>query len=224
MKPFNYVVEYIAKLPSPDEEQVKSTDVTVGLVAHNFFQHIIEDSKQNTSTMRELTNSEFEQRLKLSIDATGLILRLSENASTLNDFRVHLRESMLTLITIMEAFRLTPVGCEVPFPAKDEDSLEIDGIGQFGARIDFLMTNSSGQYVIFDFKWSFSKSYEEKIKKNLSIQLELYRQTVKTTYPDKEVAGVGYYIMPRKQLLTSDFDELPGKEIVKHIATIGRVG
>lgn len=216
--PFNYVVEYIAKLPSPDEEQVKSIDATVGLVAHNFFQHIIEDSKKNTSTMRELTNSEFEQRLESSIDATGLILRLPENASKLNDFRGHLRESMLTLIIIMEEFGLTPVGCEVPFPAKDKETLEIDGIGQFSARIDFLMTNSSGQYVIFDFKWSFSKrSYEEKIKKNLSIQLELYRQTVKTTYPDKEVVGVGYYIMPRKQLLTSDFDELPGKTIVKHI-------
>ena len=79
------------------------------------------------------------------------------------------------------------------------------------------MTNNSGQYVIFDFKWSFSKSYAEKIEKDLSIQLELYRQTVKASYPDKEVAGVGYYIMPRKQLLTSDFDELPGKKLVKHI-------
>lgn len=215
--PFNYVMEYVAKLPSPDEEQVKNTYATVGLVAHNFFQHIIEDSQNNIAKMRELTNSEFEQRLESAIDATGLILRLPENASSLNDFRGHLQESMLSLITIMEAFRLTPVGCEVPFPAKDKEALEIDGIGQFGARIDFLMTNNSGQYVIFDFKWSFSKSYAEKIEKDLSIQLELYRQTVKATYPDKEVAGVGYYIMPRKQLLTSDFDELPGKKLVKHI-------
>ena len=219
--PFNYVMQYVAKLPSPDDEQIKSPYATIGLVAHNFFQHIIEDGNQNVSIMRELTVTEFEQRLESSIDATGLVLRLQENATTLNDFRSHLQESMLALIDIMEAYRLKPIGCEVPFPAGSDDSLTLDGLGDFGARIDFLLMNSQEQYVIFDFKWSYSKQYTEKLKDNLSIQLELYRQAVRTTYPNKDVAAVGYYLMPRKQLVTTDLEEIPNSKLVVHIDKTG---
>jgi hypothetical protein len=47
--------------------------------------------------------------------------------------------------------------------------------------------------------------------------LDLYRQTLETTYPGKAVAGVGYYMMPKKQLVTADFDEIPNKNLIKHI-------
>lgn len=214
--PFDYVMQYIAKLYQPDEEQVNNIFITLGLVAHSFFEHIIKDAEGNFETMRKMANEEFNQRLDVAIDATGLILRLPENASKLDDFTKHLKSSFLSLVDIMEHLRLKPVGCEINLP--DEDGkLLLDIIGAFGARIDFLLTDENGDYVVFDFKWSYSKKYEKKLQDNLAIQLELYRQAVRATYQDKQVRGVGYYIMPHKMLLTSDFDEISGSRLVKHV-------
>ena len=215
--PFNYVMDYVALLPPPDEVQLKNTYTTTGLVAHHFFQHIIEDSHQDYSEMRRLTNDEFDKRLETAIDVTGLILRLDENATALNSFRSHLKESMLALIEIMEIEKLKPEGCEIGFPENKEDVVELDTIKDFGARIDLLLKNESDQYVIFDFKWSYGKQYEEKLQNDLAIQLDLYKQVVTKYYTDKKVTGVGYYLMPKKQLITTDFDEILDKNLIKHI-------
>ena len=215
--PFNYVMQHVAQLPMPDDEQLKSTYLTKGLVAHYFFQHIIEDGEKDYTKMHNLTENEFDQRLDDAINATGLILLQPENASELHNFKEDLKESMLALISIMEQLQLKPVGCELPFPANENDPLPLEDIGAFGARIDFLLTNSQGDYVIFDFKWSFGKRYKEKLEQNNAIQLELYRQTVLATYPGKRVVGIGYYLMPVKQLITSDFDEIEGSSLIKHI-------
>lgn len=215
--PFNYVMDYVALLPSPDENQLKNTYTTTGLVAHHFFQHVIEDGHHDYSEMRRLTNDEFDKRLETAIDVTGLILRLDENATALNSFRSHLKESMLALIDIMEHEKLTPEGCEIGFPEKNEDVVKLDTIQDFGARIDLLLKNESDQYVIFDFKWSYGKQFEDKLKEDLSIQLDLYKQAVTKTYKDKTVAGVGYYLMPKKQLITTDFEEISEKDLIKKI-------
>ena len=215
--PFNYVMDYVALLPSPDENQLKNTYTTTGLVAHHFFQHVIEDGHHDYSEMRRLTNDEFDKRLETAIDVTGLILRLDENATALNSFRSHLKESMLALIDIMEHEKLTPEGCEIGFPEKNEDVVKLDTIQDFGARIDLLLKNESDQYVIFDFKWSYGKQFEDKLKEDLSIQLDLYKQAVTKTYKDKTVAGVGYYLMPKKQLITPDFEEISEKDLIKKI-------
>ena len=55
------------------------------------------------------------------------------------------------------------------------------------------------------------------MEENTAIQLELYRQTVKVSYPDKEVAGVGYYLMPMKQLFTADFAEIANRRLIKKV-------
>lgn len=203
--PFNYVMKYIAKFYEPANAQVKELRTVLGLVAHSFFEHVIADSKGDTAVMRVLVESEFEQRLESAIDVTGLILRLPENASALSNFRVNLKESMLSLVAIMEHLELTPVGCEVALPAEGKE-LSLEGIGAFGARIDLLLKNKKGEYVVFDLKWSYSKDYADKLEENTSIQLELYRQAIKAA-EGRGVAAVGYYLMPRKQLITCDYED-----------------
>ena len=215
--PFNYVMEYVARLPKPDEEQIKSLYVTTGLVAHHFFEHVIDDAGADYVKMRNITHEEFDQRLKAAIDATGLIMRLEENASSLNEFREQLKASMLALVDIMEKKQWLPVGCEINFPKDKNAILELDEIGNFGARIDFVLKNTKGDYVIIDFKWSYSNKYGEYLENNAAIQLELYKQAVLSTYTGKKVVGVGYYLMPKKQLLTTDFDEIPHSRLIKHI-------
>jgi hypothetical protein len=111
---------------------------------------------------------------------------------------------------------LHPLGCEINIPSTDA-VLAIPTIGNFGARIDCLLQNDDGDYVIFDFKWSYGKSYEKELDDNSSIQLELYRQAVLAAYPDKKVAGVGYYLMPKKCLVTTDYPEIKGSKLIKHV-------
>lgn len=218
-RPFNYVMDYVAQLPMPEDEQVKSPYLTTGLVAHYFFQHVIEKGKAMKASdiyndMRQIVNSQYDQLLQNAIKAKGLILLAEENATQLHNFKWQLKESMLRLIEIMEHLNLNPVGCEINYPTKKEvsdpdkekETLKLDTIGEFGARIDFALTNDDGNYVIFDFKWSFSSRYEENLQKNASIQLELYKQAIKK-YLNKEVAAVGYYMMPKQKLYTPDFDD-----------------
>lgn len=206
--PFNYVMENVAILPMPKDEQVKSPYITTGLVAHHFFQHVIEDAITMSGNvyinMRDIVNSQYDKLLEAAINAQGLIMLAEENATQLHNFKWQLKESMVTLIDIMEHLKLQPVGCEIDYPEK-KGTLSLDTIGNFGARIDFVLTNEDGEYVIFDFKWSFSSRYEEKLQKNASIQLELYKQSIKK-YLNKEVAAVGYYMMPKQKLYTPDFD------------------
>ena len=214
--PFNYVMEYVANLPTPDDEQLSNPYITTGLVAHHFYEHITKDAANDLTQMRQLTEDEFDERVEAAIDATGLILRHPENASDLVSFRRQLKESMLAFIDIMEYQHWTPVGCELSFPEKENDALKLDTIGAFGARIDCLLKQGE-KYVIIDFKWGYSKKYGEKLENNTAIQLALYRQAVETTYADKEVAGVGYYLMPKKQLQTTDFAEISSTRLIKRI-------
>lgn len=214
--PFNYVANYVAKLREPDNGQQKELQTIVGLVAHSFFEHVIGDGEKNFEKMRAIVTEEFESRLESAIDATGLALRLPENTSRLNNFSVDLKESMCSLIKIMEHLRLTPVACEVSLPQEGEKLL-LERIGEFGARVDFLLLNEERKYVVFDFKWSFSKkNYDDKLEQNMAIQLELYRQAVKQAMGG-EVAAVGYYLMPRKQLVTCDYDAIPDSTLIKKI-------
>lgn len=214
--PFDYVMQYVAKLYQPSEDQVNNTFVTLGLVAHYFFEHIIEDANRDIECIRQKVEREFEKRLDEAIDATGLILRLPENASELRNFTRHLKESILALTDIMKKLELTPVSCEINLPEED-GKLDLPVVGDFGARIDLLLTDINGDMVVFDFKWSYSGKYEKKLADNISIQLDLYRSAVAATYKDKNVRGVGYYLMPRKLLLTCDFDEIEGSKLVKHV-------
>lgn len=217
--PFDYVMEYVAKLPVPNDEQIRDPHIATGLIAHNFFEHIITDSDKDINKMRQLTDTEFDSRLNASIDATGLIMLLPENASKLTEFRKQLKDSMHSWIDIMEAKNWTPIGCEFTLPEKGDDDdkrLHIDTVGNFGARIDLLLKHNDS-FIVIDFKWSYSKSYNEKLEKNNAIQLELYRQAVLASYPGKDIEGVGYYLMPRKQLVTADFNQIPHKKLINHI-------
>lgn len=214
--PFNYVMQYVAKLPKPGEDQLSNTFVTKGLVAHNFFEHIIKDTNGDLNEMRRLTEEEFEERTENAIEATGLMLRMSENASDLTVFRRQMKDSMLSLIEIMERKGWTPEGVEIELPADCNDPLHLDTIGNFGARIDFLCKQGDS-YIIIDFKWSYGKKYEKNLEENTAIQLELYRKSILATHPDKEVLGVGYYLMPKLQLFTTDIEEIDGSKLIKKV-------
>lgn len=215
--PFDYVVEYVAKLGNSTEKELRSLKNITGLVAHSFIASLVDsvagmEREKVLDEMKKLLNEEYDQRLENAIHATGLSLLLKENEVEYKNFRYLLKRSIETLIVIMRKKGLTPVGCELKFEKP------LDEIGDFDARIDMILKDRNGETVIFDFKWSDSDFYGNKIKEGKSIQLELYRKVLEQE--GKTVSAVGYYLMPKCQLQTSAYDTLKdeeGRTIIKHI-------
>ena len=217
--PFDYTVHYIAQLGEPSKKELGSIHKVTGLVAHLFVQNLVNDvkglsGKECLEEFSRLVDAEFDGRLDQAVQSTGLVLLLKENEVEYNNLRFLLGRSVKTLAQIMKHERLTPVGCELKYdkPVFDDDN-------EFNARIDLELKDAGGNTVIFDFKWSYSPSFGKKIKEGTAIQLELYRKELEKE--GKTVKAVGYYLMPKCVLETSDFDTLKddktNKVIIQHI-------
>ena len=196
----------------PSDKELASLQKIIGLVAHSFIENLVASAKSNLTIMKELLDSEYEPRFKEAVETKGLILLLKENQVDYNNLHFLLKRSMEVLIHIMKQKNLTPVGCEL------KHTKPLGEIDDFNARIDMELKDENGNAVIFDFKWSYSKYYGDKIKDGKAIQLELYKKELEAE--GKQVSAVGYYLMPKCVLETPDYDTLKdadGKIIISHI-------
>ena len=188
-------------------------------VAHQFIQKLVDAVKELPEERRlegisELIDKEYERRLDEALQTTGLLLLLKENEVEYNNLRFLLKRSVKKLVKILEHKHLIPVACEL------KHSLPVFSDGSdFNARIDFELKDGAGNAVIFDFKWTYSSYYGNKIKEGTAIQLELYRKELEAE--GKTVAAVGYYLLPKCVLDTSDFDTFKdaedGRILIRHI-------
>ena len=216
--PFDYTAQYIAKLSEPSNKDMGSIQKVTGLVAHLVIQNLVNDTKEEKDcigAMEKLIENkdEFTTRLEAAVKATGLILFLKENEVEYNQLPHLLKKSIKTLIEIMKKKGLTPVGCELKYEKPLGGPIDL-----FNARIDMELKDSHDNAVIFDFKWSYSKYYGEKIQNGKALQLELYRTELEKQ--GKKVAAVGYYLLPKCLLETPDYEtdrNKEGKIIISHI-------
>ena len=216
--PFDYTVNYIARLKEPSDKEIGSLGKIRGTAAHSFIEALVDsvsvlDKEQRINEMSKLLDNEFEIRLENAVTSTGLPLLLKENEVEYNNFRFQLKRSIEVLITIMKVKHLTPVGCEMKYDGV-LDKLDCD----FNARIDMVLEDAQGDMVIFDFKWTYSDFYGNKIKESKAIQLELYRKVLEQQ--GKKVSAVGYYLMPKCVLETASYPTLKdgkGNIIIDHI-------
>ena len=93
--------------------------------------------------------------------------------------------------------------CEYEFkPAKWPDAG--DGV-MLGSRADMLLSDSNGGKVIFDFKYSTSRSRKAEVEENRALQLEVYRYMAKQEFGNKDVkVRVAYVLLPDVNILTAD--------------------
>ena len=128
----------------------------------------------------------------------GAILMLPEYRIERQQFEAILKDSIRALVSIIKELNLKPLDSEV------ELNVTLETIGAFTAKIDLLLKDANDKYVIFDMKWSESKSYQERLEQNKAMQLELYSHAIKEHY-GSDVAGVAYYLFPKMTLYTTDF-------------------
>ena len=206
--PFDYTMDYLLRLNEPQIGQLPDLDTTKGLVAHLFVERLFETyGEQMAHEYQNLDQTSISQLMDEAIRQKGAVLLLPEYKLELQQFKAILKESISVLTTIIRNLHLKPEGSEV------EMNVDLDAIGAFYGSIDMVLTNTNGEYVIFDFKWSEAKHFSTDLEENKAMQLELYRKAAQKHY-GSTIAGVAYYLFPLMTMFTSD---LPESEHVRRI-------
>ena len=197
--PFDYTMQYLLKLREPQVGQLPDLDTTKGFVAHLFVETLVKKYReQMADEYLKLSDSDIQQIVNECILQKGAILMLPEYRIERQQFEAILKDSIRALVSIIKELNLKPLDSEV------ELNVTLETIGAFTAKIDLLLKDANDKYVIFDLKWSESKSYQERLEQNKAMQLELYSHAIKEQY-GSDVAGVAYYLFPKMTLYTTDF-------------------
>lgn len=205
--PLDYVLRYQAGLSGSSVIEISKENRTKGNVAHLFIEELVKDSGKDLQAMKRLMEKNFPERLEKAILQKGAILLLAENRIMLTEFSWQLEKSVDNLLRILEINGLKVEGCEIVRECRYNDELSLE------ARIDMLLKNEKGSYVIIDMKWTTSKTYYNRlIKENKALQLEVYREVLKRSEPGIQVSVVAYYNLSHGILETAD--ELQGVNII----------
>ena len=194
--PFDYTMQYLLKLREPQVGQLPDLDTTKGFVAHLLVETLVKKyHEQMADEYLKLADTDIQQIINECILQKGAILMLPEYRIVRQQFEVILKDSIRALVNIIKELNLKPLDSEV------ELNVTLETIGAFTAKIDLLLKDAHDKYVIFDLKWSESKS---RLEQNKAMQLELYSRAIKEHY-GSDVAGVAYYLFPKMTLYTTDF-------------------
>lgn len=209
-RPFDYVMDYILSLHQYGTAAMDDMDTVKGNVAHAYMETLTEDGKGVIADMKKLHDKDFEKQINLLAETQGAILLLEENELEFKRFKTLLKKSVDTLLNIIDQNNLTIVGAEQYYET------DVPTIGRMNARIDYVLTDSKGNYVIFDFKWNEGTTYKKKLEQNDALQLAVYKAVMEKYLKDNDdkhnVCFMGYYALPRHTLYTV-YDKLKHKNI-----------
>ena len=199
-RPFDYVMDYILGLQQYGTAAMADMDTVKGNVSHAYVEKLTKDGNNVIADMKNLHGTDFEKQINLLAETQGAILLLEENELEFKRFKNLLKNSVGILLDIIEQNNLTIVGAEQYYEA------DVPTIGKMNARIDFVLTDSNGDYVIIDFKWNESTTYQKKLVQNDALQLAVYKAIVEQYMEDNKdkhkVSFMGYYALPRHTLYT----------------------
>lgn len=205
-RPFDYLMEQMMDLKAPEDDEDEKLSLIKGKVAHKVVELMLDNHKgDRKGFISELNNYStlFDQAISLE----GKLLKEPENKNELAVFKKELQESIKALCGIIRDLNLTPQECEKEFNSSMGVFKNTHGF------IDMILTDKNGDHVIFDFKYSTSKNYAEKLSNNQSLQLSYYAHALKKE-TKKKVAWYGYYLFPKQTLYTKN-DSLVGKNNIE---------
>lgn len=199
-RPFDYVMDYILHLCEYGKAAMADIDTVKGNVAHAYMETLTKQGQCNVKAMRQIHRCQCDVLVGRLAETTGAILLLEENDLEFKRFKSLLRKSVDVLLDIIEQNGLSIVGAEMKLEAV------IPVIGKMNARIDYLLTDKDGNYVIFDFKWNEGQTYKKRLVQNDALQLAVYRAIVEQWQAaeggDRKVSFMGYFVLPLHTLFT----------------------
>lgn len=201
--PLDFVMERMLKIVSTGPGSIADIKTTKGTVAHAVIEGLFapRDGSQ-CSTADEIEArilEEFDEQVRRSIEACGAILYLPENRLEAELLKEQLQKCLGVLLTIIRENRLTVTDCEQRV-TKDMGMIKTEEGWDMIGFIDMTLEDENHHPVVFDFKWTSSKSYyRDLLTANRSIQLELYRTMLSAEKRDA-VERVAYFLMPESHL------------------------
>ena len=208
--PFDYVFEYIFNCKQTSESNLS---LVKGNVVHHMINAAVVGADCDWTKIKASLVGDFDAVFDKAVHDVGLPLLMESNNLEYSHFRKIVKEdSIPAFINVVESNSLTVVASETDF------MVELDDIGTYNARIDMLLKNSAGKYVVMDFKWSDSSESkrEEEIKKNKEVQLALYAEAVRNHFcggKADEIEAIGYFMLKQGVLLTEYNGFVPCKEV-----------
>ena len=207
--PFTYVCERCAGLKDQAMPSAQDLDKTLGNVAHLIIEKVFDG--RSTKDACDYYKAEYETIFEESVNEKGLLLRLPEYAIDLRRLRQKMHLALDKLAETVIANSLTVDACEYEF--KQAKWIEAGNEVTLASRADMLLSDSNGGKVIFDFKYSRSKSRKTEVEENRALQLEVYRYMAKQEFGKDTNVRVAYILLPDVTILTADeFDDI---EVIK---------
>ena len=204
--PLDFVMERMLNIVNTGPGSIADVKTTKGTVAHAVIEGLFapRDGKERSTAdeIEQRVKEEFEEQVRKSIEACGAILYLPENRLEAELLTEQLQKCLKVLLTILRENRLTVTGCEQRI-TKDMGMIKTEEGWDMIGFIDMTLEDENHHPVIFDFKWTSSKSYyRDLLEANRSIQLELYRTMLSAEKRDA-VERVAYFLMPRESSVQS---------------------
>ena len=208
--PLDFVMERMLNIVNTGPGSIADVKTTKGTVAHAVIEGLFapRDGKERSTAdeIEQRVKEEFEEQVRKSIEACGAILYLPENRLEAELLTEQLQKCLKVLLTILRENRLTVTGCEQRI-TKDMGMIKTEEGWDMIGFIDMTLEDENHHPVIFDFKWTSSKSYyRDLLEANRSIQLELYRTMLSAEKRDA-VERVAYFLMPESHLYSLEHFE-----------------
>ena len=204
--PLDYTMENIAYISDNGQSDLSNIAMTKGNVAHGVIQHLFYipgDTKSGyAAAIKERVEANYKEVFDKMVETKGAILLLQENAIERRQLFENLRECIDHLIDIIEKDNLHVAACEMQldgntFGTPDDETPSMHGYA------DMVLARENGQHVIFDFKWTTSKSYYQGLlKKNRSSQLAIYAELL-SELTDDQALPTAYFLMPLGRLFST---------------------
>ena len=198
--PFTYVCERCAKLDDQAMPSAQDLDKTLGNVAHLIIEKVFDGKPIKEAC--GFYKAEYETIFEESVNEKGLLLRLPEYAIDLRRLKNKMREALDKLAETIINNSLIVDACEYEF--KQAKWLNAGDKVTLGSRADMLLSDMCGGKVIFDFKYSSSKSRKTEVEENRALQLEVYRYMAKQEFGEDTNVRVAYVLLPDVTILTAD--------------------
>lgn len=187
--PFEWVIQYQAKLDSGNSFTLPDLSILRGNIAHTTTESILSELKNDPDF--KLTDALIEERLTTKIREEGLVFMLIERRFEHEELLRKYKYAIRSLVSIIKDNELKIIGCE------QHAEKDIPGIGHVAGKLDLVLETKHGQQFIFDLKWSKnSKKYQVKLEEGKSVQLAIYHSLLGTN------PKTGYFMFDNGKLYT----------------------
>ena len=205
--PLDYTMENIADISDNGQSDLSNIAMTKGNVAHGVIQHLFyipgDTQSGYAAAIKARVEANYKEVFDKMVETKGAILLLQENAIERRQLYENLRECIEHLIDIIEKDNLHVAACEMQLDGNTFGAPDSETPAMLGYA-DMVLVRENGQHVIFDFKWTTSKSYYQGLlKKNRSSQLAIYAELL-SELTDDQALPTAYFLMPIGRLYSTE--------------------